>query len=148
MSLSRRGAIVTLLAAATEAAAAAVHASGGAPGLDTPQPFSFERLKARVAAMATQPFKAPAPALESLTALDFDAMGQIRYRSDAALWKDRPGGAVEFFHLGRYARTPVAIHVVEQGQARRVIYSEALFDILAGAARDHFRPTWVSPDSV
>jgi glucans biosynthesis protein len=67
-----------------------------------------------------------------LSALDFDAMGQIRYRSEAALWKDRPGGAVEFFHLGRYARTPVAIHVVEQGHARPINYAEALFDVLKG----------------
>ena len=132
MSLSRRGAIVTFLAAATAGARAGARRRRGA-GL-RPSGTLFVRTPegARpghgVAALSAS----TAPAGEGLSALDFDAMGQIRFRSGAALWKDRPGGAVEFFHLGRYARTPVAIHVVEQGQARRILYSEALFDVLPG----------------
>ena len=129
MSLSRRGAIAAFLAAA---AAAPAVAAGEALSFGPAEPFSFERLKARVRAMAARPFQPPPPPSEALSALDFDAMGQIRYRDDVSLWKDRPGGAVEFFHLGRYARTPVAIHVVEQGQARRILYAESLFEVLAG----------------
>jgi glucans biosynthesis protein len=134
MSLSRRGAIAALLAAAT-GAAAPVRASEGTLEFGPPEPFSFERLEARVRAMASRPFQPPPPPAQALSAIDFDATGQIAYRDGAALWKDRPGGAIEFFHLGRYARTPVAIHVVEQGQARAIAYSEALFDVLGGARR-------------
>jgi glucans biosynthesis protein len=127
MSLSRRGAVAALLAAAAATAGASPQTLEFGPA----EPFSFERLRARVRAMASEPFVPPPPA-EALSAADFDAIGQIRYRSDAALWKDRPGGAVEFFHLGRYARAPVAIHVVEKGLARRILYAETLFDVLAG----------------
>jgi glucans biosynthesis protein len=128
MSLSRRGAIAALLAAATAAAAGEPDAT---LRFDPPEPFSFEHLKARARTLASRPFQPPPPA-ETLSSLDFDAIGQIRYRAEAALWKGRPGGAIEFFHLGRYARAPVAIHVVEQGQARRILYSEALFEVAAG----------------
>lgn len=130
--LSRRRAIAALLALA---AGGPANASGEKPPLGPAEAFSFERLKTRVRTMASRPYAPPPPAAEGLSAIDFDTMGQIRYRPDAALWKDSPGGAVEFFHLGRYARTPVAIHVVEQGLARPVLYSEHLFDVLAGAAR-------------
>ena len=70
---------------------------------------------------------------ENLKALDFDAIGQIAYRPEAALWGgDKVVGAVEFFHLGRYARTPVTIHAVRDGRAREVLYRRALFNIPAG----------------
>jgi glucans biosynthesis protein len=140
MSLSRRGAIAVLLAAATGAAAAPVGSSGQTLSFGPAEPVSFERLRSRVRVMASRPFQPPAPPAAALSALDFDAMGQIRYRPEAALWKDRRGGGVEFFHLGRHARTPVAIHVVDQGEARRILYDEALFDVLPGV-RDARWPT-------
>jgi glucans biosynthesis protein len=60
-------------------------------------------------------------------------MGLIRYRPEAALWPgDARVGSVEFFHLGRYAQTPVTINVVESGVGRQVIYARDLFEIPAG----------------
>jgi glucans biosynthesis protein len=59
-------------------------------------------------------------------------MGLIRYRPEAALWPgDARIGSVEFFHLGRYAQTPVTINVLEHGMAREVTYARDLFDIPA-----------------
>ena len=96
------------------------------------RPFSFEALKAQARALGSRSFVAPpAPAFD-LEAIDFDAMGQIRFRPEAALWKDRKAGEIEFFHLGRYARTPVTIHLVEGAQARPILYSEAMFEWPAG----------------
>jgi glucans biosynthesis protein len=61
--------------------------------------------------------------------MDFDAVGRIRYRPDKALWGDLPGeGSIRFFPLGRYAPTPVNIHVVANGEARQALYSAALFE--------------------
>jgi periplasmic glucans biosynthesis protein len=99
-------------------------------------PFSFEALKARARSMAMRPFAPPtARADAALEALDYDAMGQIRFRPEAALWRGLAGAdPVEFFLMGRYARTPVSIHVVEGGIARQIVYSEALFDVPAGLA--------------
>ncbi len=78
----------------------------------------------------------PKPA-EGLAAIDFDAMGKIVYRANAALWAGSASfDPVQFFHLGRYARSPVRIHVVEGTRAREVLYSDELFDIPAdGPAR-------------
>ena len=94
-------------------------------------PFSFDSLDEHARSLAKKPYLAAASAwANNLDALDFDAVGQIGYRHDAALWAgDKAIGAVEFFHLGRYARTPVTIHVVEGGKAREILYRQSLFAI-------------------
>jgi len=132
-ALTRRAILAQM---ATAAALGARAQPSGGPALGPPARFSFEALKALAARLARRPYVPRTARLaDTLQALDFDAIGQIRYRSEAALWRDLPGdSAVEFFHLGRYARTPVAIHVVEGGLARDLIYSKALFDIPPGGA--------------
>jgi glucans biosynthesis protein len=114
---------------------------GGAPAraepatlrFGRPRPFSFAALIADARARARRPFVARPSAAKGLEAIDFDAMGQIVYRADAALWSGlTTADPIEFFHLGRYARTPVAINVVEGGQARAVLYSDDLFEIPEG----------------
>jgi glucans biosynthesis protein len=132
-----RRAILAQMAMAV-AMGARAQTSGG-PALGPPAPFSFEALKAQAERLARRPYVPRRARLtDTLQALDFDAIGQIRYRPEAALWRDLPGdSAVEFFHLGRYARTPVAIHVVEGGLARDLIYSKALFEIPPGGGAAH-----------
>jgi glucans biosynthesis protein len=116
-----------LALAATPALAEAASAAG--PPLGPPEPFSFERLKASAAASARRAY-APTPAAAALAAVDYDAIGQIAYRPDKTLWGGQGGdAAIRFFHLGRYADRPVKIYAVEGGQAREVLYSEALFDV-------------------
>ena len=133
-------AVALSLAASPVLADAAVRSG---PQLGPPRPFSFEQLRAQAEASARRPYVAPAPAPD-LTAVDYDAMGRITYRADKTLWGGQGGDTqVRFFHLGRYAKRPVKIYAVEGGQAREVLYSEALFDVgdaalarrLAGAAR-------------
>ena len=65
-----------------------------------------------------------------MRAIDYDAFGAITYRPAAGLWNNPPSDAtIRFFHLGRAATQPVAVHVVEGGQARPLIYAESLFDL-------------------
>jgi glucans biosynthesis protein len=127
--LSRRrlmGATLSLAAGALPAWSAPADAG---PPLGRPTPFSFERLKAAAAVAARRPYAPPPPA-PRLAAVDYDALGQIRYRPQMTLWGGQPGdAAIRFFHLGRYARTPVRIHAVEAGTAREVLYSDGLFDV-------------------
>ncbi len=106
-------------------------AEPGLPALGPPQPFSFERLTAKAAALAARPYAPPpAPAAELLHAVDYDAFGAITYRPAATLWGDPPSDAsIRFFHLGRAAQTPVAVFAVQGGRARQVLYSETLFDL-------------------
>ncbi len=104
-----------------------------APGLSfgPSRSFSFDALTVAARARAARPFVARPPA-KGLDAIDFDALGKITYRPEAALWRDSPSiDAVEFFHLGRYVRAPVTIHVVEGGRARAILYSDDLFDMPA-----------------
>jgi glucans biosynthesis protein len=99
--------------------------------LAPPQPFSFESLEAEAARLAKSPYvKAEPPSPEILGEITYDQYQRIRYRADKSL-KLGAGGRypVQMFHLGKYARDPVRMHVVENGQAREVIYTAELFDI-------------------
>lgn len=108
----------------------------GAAGIATgePAPFSFAMLRDMAEALAGQPFVPVQPAqAEILESLDYDRHNQIAYRKDAMLWGDVPGAAkVRFFHPGRYFKEPVAISVVEEGEARELLFSRDLFEIPDG----------------
>ncbi|MGA2951298.1 MAG: glucan biosynthesis protein D [Caulobacteraceae bacterium] len=130
-SPTRRGVAGGLIAGALVAGGRARAAAAG-PAIGPPEPFSYEILKARAKADAAQPYRAPTPRA-GLQTLDFDAIGAVQYRPEAALWRDLPGEtAIEFFHLSRYAAAPVKIHVVDGGTARQVVYAKSLFNIPSG----------------
>ena len=102
-------------------------------------PFSFDVLQQRAEALAKLPYVKPVvPSPDILNAIDYDAIQQIRYRTDKSLRLGREGQLpVQFFHLGKYATEPVMMSVVEDGMAREVIYDSSLFEIPQGhAARD------------
>lgn len=132
MDVNRRWTLSALLAAA--AAPELAHAQGAdfpsqAP-LGPPEPFSFERLKARARALAGEPYRPPqGPPPELVRAVDYDAVGQISYKPETTLWRGDRG--VRLFPVSAAARTPVAIHVVAGGQARQVIHANELFDMPA-----------------
>lgn len=94
------------------------------------RPFNFAWLRAEAKALAERPYQAPQVLHpEFLERIDYDLYQQIRFRPALALWED--GGApfpVQFFHLGRYAKVPVSLHVVEDGQARQIVYTGDYFD--------------------
>jgi len=135
MALTRRDTLAVLMTYAAVLAQAGPGAAGPSspgegPALGPAAPFDFDRLKAMARARAAHPYAPVQSPPASLTdAIGYDAFGAIRYRPGAGLWADRPGdAAVRFFHMGVSAPTPVAIHVVDQGHARPLIYDEALFD--------------------
>ncbi|HLZ84170.1 MAG TPA: glucan biosynthesis protein [Caulobacteraceae bacterium] len=137
MKISRRDVVAGLLSVGPAGAASGQTPAGpgaAGPTFGPPQAFSWSALQARARALARQAYRArPNPLANQLGALDFDAIGQVRYRPDAALWPaDDRIGAVEFFHLGKYAQTPVTIHVLDAGVAREVLYAPALFAIPPG----------------
>jgi len=137
MNASRRGVVAGLLSVAAAAPVSAQVPAGPAPtGLmfGPPRPFSWAGLQARAMAAAARPYQPVEPRTDQLAGLDFDALGQIRFKPDAALWAgDKKIGAVEFFHLGRYVQTPVTISVLEGEIAREVIYARDLFEIPAAS---------------
>ena len=98
-----------------------------------PSPFSFEDLKKRARDMAHTAYVAPqSPSPEILYQIDYDAHGKIRFRTDLALWANGPSEfPVTFFHLGRFFQKPVRMHVIEDGQAREIVYDSDYFDMPA-----------------
>ncbi|MFN0219462.1 MAG: glucan biosynthesis protein [Hyphomicrobium sp.] len=131
-SLLRQGATAALVAVAPSLA----HAVTGLGGADLgpPEDFSFDALTTRAKALAEKPYrpvKIPSP--DILDALDYDQYQQVRYRPEKSLKLDPDGRMpVQLFHLGKYAREPVRMHIVEGGRAREVIYSDDLFQSPAG----------------
>jgi len=94
-----------------------------------PQAFSFEWLKGEAKRLASQPFTDPPPrASQVLDGLDYDDHNTIRFNSDRALWANGGGPfPIQFFHLGKWFKSPVNIHIVESGQARELLYAPDFF---------------------
>jgi glucans biosynthesis protein len=135
MTASRREVIGALLSGAAWGVATPGHTLAQTPlTFGAPRAFSWAALQANSKDLAQRPYQAPSSRWSAqVRALDFDASGQIRYRAEAALWPgDTRIGQVEFFHLGRYAPTPVRIYAVDGGVARELVYAKDLFDIPAG----------------
>ncbi|MBN2873126.1 MAG: glucan biosynthesis protein D [Halothiobacillaceae bacterium] len=99
--------------------------------LGEPQAFDFERLVDRAEQLARDPYEPPSrPVPEAVQSIDYDAAGRIHYRREAALWRDGPSVyPITFRPLGEYFPTPVAMHVVEAGEARPVRYRPAYFEM-------------------
>jgi len=102
----------------------------GSTAVRAAEPFSFERLSERAAALARTPYQPrPAPPA-SVAAIDFNEHWRIRYRRERALFA---GSAypVSFFALNKYAATPVRIFQVRNGSATPFAYSPGLFEMPA-----------------
>ena len=94
-------------------------------------PFSFAELRDMARVLAEEPFvPATVPDAEILQGIDYDLHNQITFRPDSTLWGDVPGAAkVRFFYPGRYFQEPVRISLVENGEAREIVFSNDLFDM-------------------
>lgn len=128
---SRRSVIASACALPMLAGFAGLAAGQGTSPLrlGAPRRFSFEWLKGEAKRLAGLPFADPPPrAADILDRLDYDDHNTIRFNADHALWPDGGGPfPVQFFHLGKWFKSPVKIHVVEAGEAREILYSPDFF---------------------
>ena len=93
-------------------------------------PFSFDTLIGLAKELSEKPFKkAVVQNPELIERLDFDAYQQIKFKPELAIWGEGDGPyPVELFHVGRYFKEPVRIHVVSAaGLAQEVRYGPDLF---------------------
>ena len=111
------------------AAAGLTPALGVALAVADCRPFDFHGLKDHARRLASAPFKpTPKRSADILDTIDFDAYQRIRFRHEKTLWAAAPGRfPVQMFHLGRYFQEPIALHVVEDGIACRIVYSPEFF---------------------
>jgi glucans biosynthesis protein len=81
--------------------------------------------------MVGEPYAGPAhPAPDVLRKIDYEAWGKITFNSDHALFNDGRF-PVTFFHLGMFFQKSVAMHAVEGGEAREIVYDQSYFDMPA-----------------
>lgn len=131
----RRSLLKSAAAAAALGLIDAKTAEAAAKGLQfgAPSVFSFDLLKAQARKLVTEPFVGPPhPAPSIVEKIDYEAWGKISFDVNQALYAKGPGQfPVSFFHLGKFFPKAVAMHVVEAGQAREIIYDPDYFEMPA-----------------
>jgi glucans biosynthesis protein len=126
----RRDFLKFAFSGALAAAAALQGARAAAESLGPPQPFSRERVLDIARELTKIPFKPPRAGLpDPFAALTFEQYNTIRRRPGTAIWgDDRSPYALEPLHRGFIFTTPVDIRLVEDGEARLVLYDRSVFD--------------------
>lgn len=98
--------------------------------LGEPAPFSFDLLIADAKKRAELPYvPTPVRAGEVLETIDYDQHWQIRFRRDHTVQVGGGKAPLRFFHLGKFFKQPVGIHLVDGDGAREVLYSPDYFEI-------------------
>ena len=98
--------------------------------LADPRPFDHAWLVGEAERRATEPYRERSQELPGRVAeTDYDQYRDIRYRIEARVW----GGTntpftLDLFHPGWFFTQPVGIALVEDGVAREIRFSPALFD--------------------
>jgi len=119
--LSRRAVLVNAFALPMLAGLAGplAYAQGSGLRFGPAQRFGFEWLKAEAKRLATLTFNNPAPrAADVLDRLDYDDHNTIRFKPERSLWAQGGPYPIQFFHLGKWFKSPVKIHLIEGGEAR------------------------------
>ena len=123
LQLAVGGALAASLAPSGSSAAAA-------EPLGQPVPFSADTVVKMAVELASKPFKPPEAPLPSVfSGLTFDQYASIRRVPGTAIWSDQKlGFSLEPLHRGFVYTTPIAINIVENGMAQKVIYEASNFD--------------------
>jgi len=105
-------------------------ASGLFLGASPAQAFGFDEVAEIARQQSEQPYQAPEERLPAgLSSLGYDALRDIRYRPERAIWRaEGLPFELQFFHLGGGHRTPVAVYEVDAEQARALANDTAAWD--------------------
>ena len=132
MDVTRRQILASLAALGVALPFRAGAATADALTFGDKQPYSFDALVARMQALAAAPYVPEVPRFSDvLERIDYDQHQRIEFLRQNTLDFDGGKAPIRFFHLGRYFKLPVGIHVVEGDSAREVIYDPKLFRIPA-----------------
>ncbi len=134
--IDRRSFIKIALAAQ---AFATFPARAATPGLrmGDAQPFSYNWLKVHAETLAGAAYLAPPrPDPKIVSSIDYDAHGQIHYKSEYALFGDNDPAAfpITFMHVGQYFPKTVRMYALDAGggEAREILYDPSYFAIPQG----------------
>jgi len=91
--------------------------------------FTFEDVVKIAEARSHEAFQRPAQIPEFLREISYDQWRDIRYRPDAAVWRDRAlPFQVQFFHPGLYYDHTIKMYVVDADGSRPIEFSPSKFD--------------------
>lgn len=108
--------------------AMAMSRAHAAPAVEEVGPFSRQTVIDMARKLAEQAYQAPPLVPEGVRSLNYDQYRDIRFRGEEALWRgENRGFIVDLLHAGFHYRNPVDIHIVEDGTAKRIVYSPSLF---------------------
>lgn len=127
----RRDVLKSLAALATAPTAALADAATTEPGLQrgAATPFTSELVRNRAQALAQKDYTPRAYVPESWQNLSYDQYRKIWFDGRNALWQGTEGPQrVDVFPPGLYFPRPVEINVVQDGQARPLLFDLGVFD--------------------
>ena len=113
-----------------ESAPADAKASPSQPAEAAPvtQEELFISVVERARALAAETYAEPAQILDGkLGDLTYEDFQKIRFRPEAALWRDEALFEVQFFHPGFLYKSPVAINVLENDKVSPLPFNKASF---------------------
>lgn len=91
-------------------------------------PEVFAEVTERAQRLAAGSFSPPSRELpQALRDIDYDVYRAIRFRPEAALWRDTSLFSVQLFHTGFLFEQPVRLHLVEQGSVRALPFQSDVF---------------------
>ncbi len=131
---TRRVVAALLALAATTARARPLLAQTPGPGAGG-QPFSFERLIERTRELAAKPYAAPREVPDWQAGLGPEGWRRIRLKPERLIWGDSPAYRLQPYPAGWIHRKPVALNLVEDGQASPWHARPELFDLGELASR-------------
>jgi glucans biosynthesis protein len=92
-------------------------------------PFSWEGLKEQAKALASKPFDPGLYTAPPGPELDYDGYRFIHFNPKKAIWREEPlNFQLQLFHGGYIYKEPVAISIVEDGQARTIPYRRSFYE--------------------
>jgi periplasmic glucans biosynthesis protein len=88
----------------------------------------FEEVAAMAATLSAAAYEPPVDMLpEAFRDMSYDQYRAIRFRPDAALWRDESRFEAQFFHPGFLFRHPVTLYEVDAGAVREITFDPGLF---------------------
>ena len=89
--------------------------------------FNFNSVAEVARKLAAEPYRAPQPVPEFLTALSYDDYRDIRFDTKQSVWRDSGNFQIQLIHPGVYYNHAVKINLIENNVIRSVPFSPNMF---------------------
>ena len=89
--------------------------------------FNFNSVAEVARKLAAEPYRAPQPVPEFLTALSYDDYRDIRFDTKQSVWRDSGNFQIQLIHPGLYYNHAVKINLIENNVIRSVPFSSHMF---------------------